>query len=249
MKFTVIIPSRYGSTRLPGKPLVDLCGKPMVQRVWEQAVKSGATKVIIATDDLRVKNSAEEFGAEVFLTDKEHHSGTDRLAEVCAKQHLDNDEIIVNVQGDEPLIPPQIISQVAKLLSTDQDAQVATLSAPLNSFEDASNPNVVKVVSDNQLNALYFSRSMIPYDRDGMIQSVNELSKSLFRHIGIYAYRAGFLQLYTQLPQSSLEKLEKLEQLRVLQAGYQIKVEIAAEIPDAGVDTQEDVNRIIRLLQ
>jgi len=249
MKFTIIIPSRYGSSRLPGKPLVDLCGKSMIHRVWLQANKSGAENVIIATDDSRVEAHCHGFGADVCMTDSEHQSGTDRLAEVAKKRCFDDQDIIINVQGDEPLIPEQNIIQLAELLASDDKASMATLSTPIDCFDDANNPNVVKVVNDDNKNALYFSRSMIPFDRDGKIQSVNELQQYLQRHIGIYAYRAGFLKRFASWPPSVLEKLEQLEQLRVLQRGFTVKIEQAGLIPPAGIDTKEDVARVVKFLQ
>lgn len=253
MSFIVVIPARYQSTRLPGKPLADILGKTMIERVVEQAIKSGAKQVIVATDDLRIMTALEHIKSlEVCLTSKNHESGTDRLAEVCQKYQFSDDEIIVNVQGDEPLIPPAVISQVAKNLYNNCTASVATLSAPINEFEDVFNTNAVKVVADKNSMALYFSRATIPWSRDSFTdenigkQSVD--ASYLQRHIGIYAYRVSFLAEYAQLSVSPLELIEKLEQLRVLWHGFKIHVQQACEIPPAGIDTSDDLQRVIEYL-
>ncbi|MDX3775183.1 3-deoxy-manno-octulosonate cytidylyltransferase [Chromatiaceae bacterium AAb-1] len=239
MAFVVIIPARYASSRLPGKPLADIAGKTMIQRVYEQAAASGAIRVVVATDDQRVADAVQQFGGEVCMTSAEHHSGTERLAEVIDKLQLAADTIVVNVQGDEPFIPPVIIRQVADNLAAQQKAQMATLAVPLASQAEVGNPNVVKVVCDQQGYALYFSRSVIPYDRDGHYQQ--QLSQHYRRHIGIYAYRAQFIKRYISWPVSQLEQIESLEQLRVLWQGEAIHVATAQETPAVGVDTPADL--------
>jgi len=253
MSFIVVIPARYQSSRLPAKPLLDIVGKSMIVRVAEQALKSGASRVIVATDDQRIVDALEMLtNIEVCMTSTSHQSGTDRLAEVCQKYQFASDQIIVNVQGDEPLIPPAVIRQVASNLYTNSDASVATLSAPIETSADVFNSNAVKVVCDKNDMALYFSRATIPWDRDNFSaenqhrQSVNY--SHLQRHIGIYAYRVGFLADYAQLSVSPLESIEKLEQLRVLWHGFKIHVQPACEIPPAGIDTADDLQRVIDYL-
>lgn len=216
--FTVIIPARFASTRLPGKPLADIHGKPMVVRVMEQALKSGASRVIIATDHQEVVDAVQHAGGEACMTDSNHHSGTERLAEVIDKYQFADDEIIVNVQGDEPLIPPMIISQVANNLANSQ-AEMGTLAVPINNAEEAFNPNAVKVVMDQSGYALYFSRAAIPWQRDQFAVNKQIIGDHFLRHIGIYAYRAGFIRRYVTWPASPLENIEMLEQLRVLWYG------------------------------
>lgn len=252
MSFIVVIPARYQSTRLPAKPLADILGKTMVERVALQALKSGAKQVIVATDDQRIVEVLSKIkNIEVCMTLASHQSGTDRLAEVCAKYQFDENEIIVNVQGDEPLIPPAVISQVAQNLFNNSDASVATLSAPITDIDDVFNPNAVKVVTDKNNMALYFSRATIPWDRDNFATGKDQINSCdhLQRHIGIYAYRVSFLQKYAQLYESKLESIEKLEQLRVLWHGFKIHVEQAVEIPAAGIDTLEDLLRVIDYLK
>lgn len=251
MSFIVVIPARYQSTRLPAKPLADIAGKPMVQRVAEQALLSGAKQVIVATDDSRIVDVVEHINnIEVCLTSPDHESGTDRLAEVCRIYDFDEQEIIVNVQGDEPLIPPSVIKQVADNLYQNQQASVATLSTPIVDQEDVFNPNAVKVVTDKAGMALYFSRATIAWDRDNFVKQDNPQAVThLQRHIGIYAYRVAFLKQYNQLSQSPLENLEKLEQLRVLWHGYKIHVDVAKQVPPAGVDTSEDLQRVIKVVE
>ncbi|WP_394247358.1 3-deoxy-manno-octulosonate cytidylyltransferase [Vibrio profundi] len=246
MSFTVVIPARYQSTRLPGKPLADIGGKPMIQWVYEQALKAGAEQVIIATEDQRVENVASSFGAQVCMTSPDHESGTERLAEVVSKMKIPSDHIIVNVQGDEPLIPPSIIKQVADNLATSI-APMATLGVEIDSEEEVFNPNAVKVVTDNEGYALYFSRATIPWDRDNFAGEAKTIQTPLLRHIGIYAYRAGFINTYINWQPSTLEKIECLEQLRVLWYGEKIHVDVALESPPPGVDTPEDLDAV-RLL-
>ncbi|MDA0147320.1 3-deoxy-manno-octulosonate cytidylyltransferase [Vibrio sp. LaRot3] len=241
MSFTVVIPARYQSTRLPGKPLADIGGKPMIQWVYEQALQAGAQRVIIATDDERVEQSAQAFGADVCMTSPDHESGTERLAEVVKLMAIPDDHIIVNVQGDEPLIPPSIISQVADNLANSQ-APMATLGVEIEEEAEVFNPNAVKVVTDKDGYAMYFSRASIPWDRDNF--GDNKVVQPLLRHIGIYAYRAGFINTYINWQPSALEKIECLEQLRVLWYGEKIHVAVAKEAPAAGVDTPEDLEAV-----
>lgn len=252
MKFYVVIPARYASTRLPAKPLKEIAGKPMIQHVYERACKSEATKVIIATDDERIEAVAKSFGAEVCMTSASHNSGTDRLQEVARTLGLLPEDILVNVQGDEPLIPPAVINQVAKNLAANHFASVATLNEPIHSLEDFRNPNIVKVVADHQGRALYFSRSPIPWPRDFFAQAdVDQLPDgfSARRHIGIYAYRAALLNRFITWPQAELEKIESLEQLRVLANGEAIHIEEACAQVPGGVDTEADLQRVKALLE
>ncbi|WP_270805737.1 3-deoxy-manno-octulosonate cytidylyltransferase [Aeromonas sp. QDB62] len=243
MSFVVVIPARYASTRLPGKPLADIHGKPMVQHVVEKALQSGADRVIVATDDARVQQALQATGVEVCMTSPDHQSGTERLAEVCRHYGFAADTIIVNVQGDEPLIPPAIIRQVADNLAA-ATAPMATLSVPIKDAEEAFNPNAVKVVTDKDGYALYFSRASIPWDRDRFANSREQIGDHYQRHIGIYAYRAGFIQRYVDWAPSVLEQVEALEQLRVLWYGEKIHVAQALEAPPVGVDTQADLEKV-----
>ena len=251
MKFTVIIPARYASTRLPGKVLLDICGKPMLQHVYERAIESGASAVYIATDDERIKTASEEFGAQVILTEDTHRSGTDRLAEAVKYLSLNDDEIVVNLQGDEPLMPASVITQVAKDLHTHADASVATLCTPIHSAEDVSNPNVVKVVFSKKGYALYFSRAPIAWEREHFrISDFRPSGHHMhYRHIGLYAYRASFLGRYVTWPICDIEEMEVLEQLRVLWNDEKIHVSEAAAIPPPGVDTEEERRRVERLIE
>lgn len=240
-EFLVVIPARYASSRLPGKPLADIAGQTMIERVYSQAIKSGAQRVVIATDDARVKQACEGFGAEVCMTSPAHNSGTERMAEVVSLLDLADDTVVVNVQGDEPFIPPTIIRQVAQNLASQSKARMATLSVPIEHSDEIQNPNVVKVQSDKHGYALYFSRSVIPFDRDKAFTT--QLADIYRRHIGIYAYRAGFIKEYVRWPASQLEQIECLEQLRVLWQGEAIHVATALEVPAVGVDTPEDLER------
>lgn len=240
MSFTVVIPARYQSTRLPGKPLADIGGKPMIQWVYEQAIQAGADQVIIATDDNRVEQAVKAFGGQVCMTSPDHESGTERLAEVVEKMAIADDHIIVNVQGDEPLIPPSIITQVAENLANSQ-APMATLAVEISDEAEVFNPNAVKVLTDKDGYAMYFSRATIPWDRDNFAQQDKKIAQPLMRHIGIYAYRAGFINTYINWESTALEKIECLEQLRVLWYGEKIHVEVAKQAPAAGVDTPEDL--------
>lgn len=249
MSFTVVIPARYASTRLPGKPLVDICGMSMIQRVWSRASEAAASRVLIATDDPRIAGHCEDFGAEVVMTAAEHTSGTDRLAEVVRKLGLSDDEVVVNVQGDEPLIPPEVIEQVAHNLLRYDQANIATLCEAITEPEAFLNPNVVKVVFDGDGYALYFSRAPIPWPRDAQVEDATSIpTGQCWRHLGIYAYRAGFLARFTQWSPSPLESVEALEQLRAMHHGERIHVaEARARVP-GGVDTAEDLEYLRRLL-
>ena len=253
MSFTVIIPARYASSRLPGKPLADIHGKPMIIRVMEQAQKSSASRVIIATDNQQVFDVVQSYGGEVVLTSDKHNSGTERLAEVINTFQLADDEVIVNVQGDEPLIPPIIIDQVADNL-VKYKTGMATLAVPIDSVEEAFNPGAVKVVMDKDGYALYFSRATIPWERDRFAKlseqhKLDSIGDFYLRHIGIYAYRAGFIRQYIQWAPSALEQIEMLEQLRVLWYGEKIHVAVAKQAPAIGVDTQEDLDKVRALYQ
>lgn len=245
MAYTVVIPARYGSSRLPGKPLLDIHGKSMVQRVWEQAQLSSAERVVIATDDERIATAANTFGAQVCMTSVSHPSGTDRLQEVAAQLNLPTDAIVVNVQGDEPLIPPQVIDQVAANLARFPQAGIATLCEQIHSVADLTNPNVVKVVRNSQGMALYFSRATVPYPRDAFAHGTTEMPATgeWDRHIGIYAYRTAFLHQFVTWVPAPQERLECLEQLRALHHGIAIHVERACHNVPGGVDTQHDLEQ------
>ncbi|MFP1754903.1 3-deoxy-manno-octulosonate cytidylyltransferase [Lonsdalea quercina] len=243
MTFTVIIPARFASSRLPGKPLADINGKPMVIHVMERAQESGAERVIVATDHPDVEQVIRQAGGDVCLTSPDHNSGTERLAEVIERYRLPDDEIIVNIQGDEPMIPPVIVRQVAENLAGSR-AGMATLAVPIVGSEDVFNPNAVKVVRDAEGYALYFSRAPIPWDRERFGQANENVGDHFLRHIGIYAYRAGFVRRYVSWAPSKLEKIELLEQLRVLWYGEKIHVDVAKAIPSVGVDTPEDLERV-----
>ncbi|WP_122446983.1 3-deoxy-manno-octulosonate cytidylyltransferase [Pseudomonas viridiflava] len=249
--FTVVIPARYGSSRFPGKPLKVIAGKPMVQLVWEQARKSSAQRVVVATDDVRIFEACQAFGAEVLMTRDDHNSGTDRLAEVATQLGLAADAIVVNVQGDEPMIPPAVIDQVASNLAAHPEAGISTLAEPIDDVAALFNPNVVKVSSDINGLALTFSRAPLPWARDALAANRDELPAGvpLRRHIGIYAYRAGFLHDFVSWGPCMLENTENLEQLRALWNGVRIHVADAIEAPPAGVDTPEDLERVRRLLE
>ncbi|ART79026.1 3-deoxy-manno-octulosonate cytidylyltransferase [Oceanisphaera avium] len=244
MSFVVVIPARFSSTRLPGKPLADIHGKPMIQWVVEQAQKSQAMRVVVATDDARIRDALRPCAVEVCITSAHHDSGTERLAEVVEQLALDDDDIVVNVQGDEPLLPPQLVDQVAHLLA-NSTAPMATLCTPIESVNELNDINVVKVVQSASGHALYFSRAPIPFERDA--NEPPDLSQCR-RHIGIYAYRAGFIRRYLALPVSPLEQLEKLEQLRVLWHSESIAISDACTRPQPGVDTPADLDAVRQLL-
>lgn len=243
MSFTVVIPARYASSRLPAKPLVDIAGKTMVERVYLQACQSDAARVIIATDDSRISTVAQHFGAEVMMTAQSHQSGTDRLQEVVTKLGLPDDHIVVNVQGDEPMIPPAVINQVAADLAGHPQAGIATLMEPINAIESLFDSNVVKVTVDSVGRALYFSRAAIPWSRDDFSQQPRQLPADIpfYRHVGIYAYRVALLHQFVSWPPSPLERTEKLEQLRALENGVTIMAQLACEAIPAGIDTAQDL--------
>ena len=246
MTFTVLIPARYASTRLPGKPLSDIAGKPMVVRVAERARSSGAARVVIATDDRRIVAVAAQHGIEAVMTRDDHPTGSDRLAEAAAALALDDATIVVNVQGDEPLLEPELIRDVAALLAARPDAAIATACHAIDNVEEAFNPNVVKVVLDRNGYALYFSRATIPWARDAFAAGAREIPRGmpLYRHYGLYAYRVSFLRSYPALPPAPVERFEALEQLRALWHGYRIVVTVTRGTPAPGVDTAEDLARV-----
>jgi 3-deoxy-manno-octulosonate cytidylyltransferase (CMP-KDO synthetase) len=243
----VVIPARHASTRLPGKPLLDIAGKPMIQHVYERARQSGAARVVVATDDERIQAAVAAFGGEVCMTADHHQSGTDRIAEVITLLALAPDDIVVNLQGDEPLMPPDLITQVAAALTNQPRAVMASACHPIKDRPTLLNPNVVKVVLDAEGFALYFSRAAIPWPRDAMTQS-GEFPVQALHHIGLYAYRAGFVSRYAGWPPCPLEKIEALEQLRVLWHGEKIVMHITDTKPETGVDTAEDLERVRRHL-
>ena len=249
MPFKIVIPARHASSRLPGKPLLDIAGKPMILRVLERALGAGADEVWVATDHTGIAGVVEKAGGKVIVTSAEHPSGTDRLAEVATRLGWSDDTIVVNVQGDEPLIPPQLIDDVAAALAADAEAAIATACHPLESAEEFFNPNVVKLVMDARGRALYFSRAAIPWARDAFAADRSALPANLpaYRHIGLYAYRAGFLKRYSGLAPSPLEQWEALEQLRAMAHGYPIQVMVLDHAPPAGVDTAEDLERVRRV--
>jgi 3-deoxy-manno-octulosonate cytidylyltransferase (CMP-KDO synthetase) len=248
--FRVVIPARYASARLPGKALLPIAGRPMVQWVYERACAAGAREVLIATDDERIVSAAQGFGAEAVLTSPTHLSGTDRIAEVASARRWASDELVVNVQGDEPLMPAALIGQVAALLRAQSQAEIGTLAAPLAALPELMDPNVVKVVTDAYGMALYFSRAPIPWNRDaatGALASQRDFGGAR-RHIGIYAYRVGSLLRLAQLPAGALERRERLEQLRALEHGLRICVADAQESPGPDVNTRADLERVAGLL-
>jgi 3-deoxy-manno-octulosonate cytidylyltransferase (CMP-KDO synthetase) len=248
--FRVVIPARYASVRLPGKALLSIGGKPMVQWVYERARTSGAQDVLIATDDLLIVSAAHAFGAEAMLTAPTHASGTDRIAEVARARRWPETDIIVNVQGDEPLIPPSLIGQAAALLELHPRADIATLATPIVSIEEFMDPNTVKVVTDPRGRALYFSRAPIPWKRDGAVSgTANQPAfTGARRHVGIYAYRVGALLRLASLVPTALEKCEQLEQLRALENGFEIRVGNAVERPGPDVNTAADLERVVNLI-
>ncbi len=251
MEFRVVIPARYASTRLPGKMLLDIAGKPLIQHVYERAIESGAESVVIATDDERIAKVAEDFGALVCMTSPDHNTGTERLAEAVVALGYLEDEIIVNLQGDEPLIPPVVIRQVAEDLVKYENARVATLYEPIKSIEELFNPHHVKVVMNKRGYALYFSRAPIAWDREHFQIPPKKNQKLLtehFRHVGIYAYRVGFLQQYMEWETSPLEQMERLEQLRVLWNGGRVHLSQTLENVPADVNTEEDLEHVRKLL-
>jgi len=250
MHFRVVIPARYASSRLPGKPLADIGGRPMVLRVLERALQAGADSVVVATDDTRVQQAVEAAGYSALMTSPHHQSGTERLVEVAETLGWSDDTLVVNVQGDEPLIDPALIREAARQLVLHGDAVMATLAHPIHDHADFINPNVVKVVADQAGYALYFSRAPIPWPRDAFAsEQVMPQDLGALRHIGLYAYRAGFLRTYASLAASPLERHEMLEQLRVLWHGYRISLGVTPTAPAPGVDTQEDLERVRSLFE
>jgi 3-deoxy-manno-octulosonate cytidylyltransferase (CMP-KDO synthetase) len=250
VKFVVIIPARYASTRFPGKPLAELGGTPMVVRVAAQAKKSGAAEIVVATDHREIAAVVEAAGYDVVMTRSNHATGTDRLAEVVSKRRYAPRSIIVNVQGDEPLIEPTLIRRVAENLAAHREAHIATACHPLREPADFANTNVVKVVLDNRGFALYFSRAPVPYARDAFVDGIRAIPKRMpaYRHLGIYAYRASFLQQFKRLKPAAIEQFEALEQLRALAHGFRISVVVTRSAPHPGIDTPEDLERIQRVL-
>lgn len=246
MAFTVLIPARFASTRLPGKPLADIAGKPMVVRVAERAQGSGAARVVVATDDARVEAAVAAHGIAVCMTRADHPTGTDRLAEAAALLALPDDAIVVNVQGDEPLLDPALMRRMAEVLAARPDAAIATACHPIDDAAEAFNPNVVKVVLDAAGYALYFSRATIPWARDAFAAARDALPAGLplYRHYGLYAYRVSFLRAYPRLAPAPIERFEALEQLRALWHGYRIAVEVTHGTPAPGIDTPEDLARV-----
>jgi 3-deoxy-manno-octulosonate cytidylyltransferase (CMP-KDO synthetase) len=247
MSFTVLVPARLASTRLPNKPLADIAGLPMVVRVAQRAARSIALRVVVAADDLSIVSACKEHGVQAILTRQDHPSGTDRLAEACEQLGLDGDDIVVNVQGDEPLIDPALIDAVASALALHPEAAMSTAAHEIDSLDDFLNPNVVKAVLDARGNALYFSRAPIPWWRDGAVNRA--LPSALptpapLRHIGIYGYRAGFVRKFPSLPPAPVEATEALEQLRALWHGHRIAVHVTDAAPGPGIDTPEDLARV-----
>ena len=250
MSFCVLIPARMASSRLPDKPLADIAGLPMVVRVAQRAKLSAASRVVVAADDTRITTACGQHDIETVLTRSDHPSGSDRLAEACEALGLQDDDIVVNVQGDEPLIDPASIDAVAQLLAQRPDCSMSTLAHAIDSVQDFANPNVVKVVIDQAQLALYFSRAPIPWWRDGNAQGVQSLPSPVpLRHIGIYGYRVGFLRTFPQLPPAPVENCEALEQLRAMWHGHKIAVHVTDKAPGPGVDTPEDLARVRALFK
>ena len=240
VRFHVFVPARYGSTRFPGKPLVDIGGKPMVVRVCERAAASGAASVHVATDDEQIADAVRAHGHSALMTEATHPSGTDRIAEAARLAGLADDEVVVNLQGDEPLMDPALVAAVAAALERDRDASVATACHPIHDPAELDNPNVVKVVMDAHGRALYFSRARIPFPREG--------GGTWYRHVGLYAYRVGFVERFARLAPAPLERVEALEQLRVLWHGHRIAVVVSEREIPPGVDTPQDLEAVRRML-
>jgi len=248
--FHVVIPARHASSRLPGKPLALIAGRPMIRWVWERALESGAAEVLVATDHDGIAATCRDFGAEVCMTRPDHASGTDRIAEVAARCGWEDDCIVVNVQGDEPLLPPALIRQVAELLVMHAEADIGTLGTPIHALEEYLDPNIVKLVTRADGAALYFSRAPIPWHREGAPAGIGSqrLYAGAMRHLGLYSYRVGALQRLAATPPCRVEEIERLEQLRALWLGMWIQADAAIEVPPAGVDTPEDLERVSRLM-
>ncbi|GAA3978404.1 3-deoxy-manno-octulosonate cytidylyltransferase [Allohahella marinimesophila] len=245
--FIVIIPARFASTRLPGKPLIDLAGKSMIQRVYEQATASSATTVYVATDSVQVAEAVSAFGGNVLMTSAEHGSGSERLAECVDLLELAPEDCVVNVQGDEPMLPPGLIDDVAAVLLHDERTQMSTLATPISTQAEFENPNAVKVVLDGEGRALYFSRAPIPFRRDGAAPA--DGAAYGLRHLGIYGYRASFLREYVNWTRTEIEDVEALEQLRALWHGARIRVDVTHQTLGPGIDTQADVDHVLQLLK
>ena len=250
MSFRIVIPSRYASTRLPAKPLRDICGKPMIAHVIEKAKQSDAEEVIVATDSDEIAAAVADFDVRVCMTHEHHQSGTERLSEVIEQLGFDDDQILINLQGDEPMMPPVCLNQVGQALEEDSNLKMATLCTPLTDINELFDPHAVKVVRDINGFALYFSRAAIPWSRDCFNESPREIpqTQGYQRHIGLYGYRAGFIRQYLEWQSSDIEKTESLEQLRVLYYGEKIKVITAETPPGPGIDTIDDLNRVCELL-
>lgn len=250
MKFQVFIPARYTSTRLPAKMLADIHGKPLIQHTYERAIASGATRVIIATDSLKIQAACAKFNAEVCMTSEGHTTGTDRIAEAARILELADDDLIINLQGDEPGMPPAFLQQLAQALAKNSQIEMATACVPLNSLEQVFDPNIVKAVLDQTGNALYFSRAPIPWDREGFGVTPRIISSALpyYRHLGLYAFRNRFLQRFVQWQPAPIEKVELLEQLRALYYGVRIHATIINQMPPLGVDTPADLEAARRYL-
>lgn len=247
--FRVVIPARLGSTRLPRKVLLDLGGKPVIQHVWEAAQRTGAAETVIATDSDEVVDVCRGFGAEVQLTSAQHRSGTDRASETARLRRWGADAIVVNLQGDEPLMPPALVRRAAALLAAAPEAHIATLCHPIHAPDEWHNPNVVKVVMDLRGYALYFSRAPVPWRRDGSTAVAPQMPAGLaYRHIGLYAYRVAALEEFSQLPSAPLEDCEALEQLRALTHGFRIRMGVVDEPPPRGIDTEDDLKAVVALL-
>ena len=249
--FRIVIPARFGSTRLPGKPLREIAGKPMVIHVVETARRCMVEDIVVATDDERIASAIELHGGDYCMTDTSHETGTDRLAEVAELRGWEDDDIVVNLQGDEPLMPPALLTQVAMNLKSHPEASIATLCTRISDAREIFDPNAVKVVMDREGYALYFSRAPIPWHRDRFSQDTGSLPENMdyYRHLGLYAYRAGFLRRFRDLDPAPVEQTESLEQLRALWHGEKIHVDIASELPPVGVDTEEDLTRVERILK
>ena len=251
MSFRIIIPSRFASTRLSGKPLRDICGKPMIERVIEQAKKSEAEEVIVATDEQKIADAIAHLDIRVCMTHENHQSGTERLSEVIEQLGFDDEQILINLQGDEPMMPAICLNQVGQALEQDNSVKMATLCTPLTDIDELFDPHAVKVVRDINNFALYFTRAAVPWSRDCFNDAPRKMppSQEYQRHIGLYGYRAGFIKQYLEWQSSDIEKTESLEQLRVLYYGEKIKVITAATPPGPGVDTLDDLNRVCELLE
>ncbi len=250
--FTVVIPARYGASRLPGKPLIEIAGRPLIEHVHRRALGMGATRVVVATDDERIEVACRRFGAEVVLTRIDHPTGTDRISEVVEYLGLDDEAVVVNVQGDEPLMPTGLPSRIVAALASDPESAIATAAVPIEEGDEIFDPAAVKVVRDAAGRALYFSRAPIPWQRDRFPQppaAERSGQSGWLRHLGLYAYRAAFLRRFPRLSVAPPEEVEQLEQLRALWHGYRIQVAVVDDRPGPGVDTEEDVRRVEEVLQ